>query len=257
MDFNSVIWACLRRWYVMLPILAIAAWNAYGFYESVKPVYYANAVVGAASSNEQVQYSPNGLPVPRNGLLDIGGAQFIMNMVVLGFDDPAVRERVVAAGGERNFTVRMFPSPPSAAIQTALPLIMIEATEADSASATRTVELASQQADSILANIQQQAGVPDSQMVRAIKASSPKTVEGMPSRNKTAALMLMLGAGLAVVAAVAFDYLMIGLRRLRGQRRTPDSPVPVNPDVGPPMPHQGPVLRPPSHRGSSPRVGPG
>jgi hypothetical protein len=203
--------------------LAVTAWHAYGFYSSVKPVYYASAVVGISGSNfQETQFNTGGQPIPRNGLLDIGGAGLIMNMAVLGFDDPAIRSRVVAGGGEGNFTVRMFPVPPSAAVQAALPLIMIEATEPDASSAIRTVELAAAQADVILTQIQRQAGVADSQMVRAVTASSPKALAGMPPRNKSTILQLLLGTGLAILAAVAVDALINQLQRWRRERRTAD-----------------------------------
>jgi len=225
----EVVRACLRRWYVLLPILAVAAWHAYGFYTSVKPVYYANVVVGMTGSNfQQVPYNRDGQGMPRNGLLDIGGAALIMNMAVLGFDDPAVRSRVVGGGGKGNFTVRMFPVPASAAVQTALPLIMIEATEPAAASATKTVELAAAQADAILMQIQQQAGVPDSEMVRAIRASPPKATEGMPSRNRTALLMIAFGAGLAILAGVVVDALINKVRRWRREPRPSSHAAPVS-----------------------------
>lgn len=221
MEATDVLRACIRRWYVLLPILAITAWHAYGFYTSVKPVYYASAVVGVTGSNvQQVPYNRDGQGIPQNGLLAIGGADLIMNMAVLGFDDPAVRSRVVEGGGKGNFTVRMFPAPPSAAVQAALPLIMIEATEPDAASAIKTVDLAANQADAVLVQIQQQAGVLDSEMVRAIKASSPRAVEGMPSRNRSALLMIGLGTGLAVLAGVVVDVVINNLGRWRRKRHT-------------------------------------
>lgn len=221
LEATDVLRACMRRWYVLLPILAITVWHAYGFYTSVKPVYYANAVVGVTGSNfQQVPYTRDGQGIPQNGLLAIGGADLIMNLVVLGFDDPAIKSRVVEGGGKGNFTVRMFPAPPSAAVQAALPLIMIEATEPDAESATNTVELAATQVDAILLQIQQQAGVLDSEMVRAIKASSPKAVVGMPSRNRSALLMLGLGTGLAVLAGVVVDVVINKLGRWRRKRQT-------------------------------------
>lgn len=217
LDASRVFRACIRRWYVALPILAFAVWYAYSFYASVRPVYYANAVVGLAGSNEQTQFNPDGRPIARNGLLDIGGADLIMNLVVLGFDDPEVKSQVVAGGGKGNFTVRMFPPPPSAPVQTSLPLVMIEATEADPESATKTVELAASQTGSILARLQQQAGVPDSQMVRALQASSTKAVQGIPSRNKSLALILMVGIGLAIFGAVGVEISIDAARRVRNR----------------------------------------
>jgi hypothetical protein len=223
-DLFDVVRSCIRRWYVVIPLLAVTAWISYSQYTSVKPVYYANAVVSAAPSNVQVPFSADGNPVARNGLLDVGGAELIMNLVVLGFDDPAVKAQVVAAGGMGNFSVRMFPGSPSAGTnQTQLPLIMIEATESDPASAVKTVELAAAQADSVLTGVQQQAGVPDFQMVKAIQASRPQAVEGTPSRNKTLLVTLMIGIGLAILAGVGLDALVNRLQKWRRERRLTQS----------------------------------
>lgn len=226
----DVLRTCLRRWYITLPILAIAASYAYGSYTSVKPVYYANSVVGVAGSNEQTQFNPDGRPTARNGLLDIGGAGLIMNLVVLGFDDPEVRSRVVAGGGKGNFTVRMFPAPP-AAVQAPLPLIMIEATEPDAGSAAKTVELAASQADAVLLAIQQQASVPESQMVRAIRASSPKAVRALPSRTKSSLLILGAGAAFAILAGVVVDALITRWQQWLHKRPTSGLEVSDTPDA--------------------------
>ena len=51
MDLFDVVRSCFRRWYVVLPLLLIAAWFAHDIYTSVKPVYYSNAVVGLAAPN--------------------------------------------------------------------------------------------------------------------------------------------------------------------------------------------------------------
>lgn len=215
----EVVKASLRRWYVFVPILAVIAWIAISDYRSVRPAYYANAVMGVAGSNQQVAFSPDGRPAPRNGLLDIGGADLIMSMVILGFDDPAVRSRVVEGGGQRNFTVRMFP--PQTSTSAPIPLIMIEATESQPEAARKTVELAAAQTNSILSGIQRQAGVPESQFATAITASSPNPRMGIPARTKTLALMLLGGTATATAAAVAWDLIAAGLGR---RRRRPDGP---------------------------------
>jgi hypothetical protein len=223
-DLFDVARSCIRRWYVVIPLLAVTAWIAHSHYTSVKPVYYANAVVGAAPSNEQAQYNPDGSSIPRNGLLEVGGMELIMNLVVLGFDDPSVKERVVAGGGSDNFTVRMFPGGPSSgANQTQLPLIMIEATEPDQTSAVKTVGLAAAQTDSVLTGVQQQAGVPAFLMAKAIQASQPQSAGGTPSRNKSLLVTLMFGVGLAILGGVGVDALINRLQKWRRERRMPHS----------------------------------
>ena len=225
MDLLDVVRSCIRRWYVVLPLLAVTAWVAYSQYTSVRPVYYANAVVGLAPSNEQVQYNSDGSPIPRNGLLDVGGAELVMNLVVLGYDDPAVKERVVAGGGVGNFTVRMFPGADSSGQpqQAQLPLIMVEATESDPATVVKTVSLAASQANSVLIAVQQQAGVPDLQMAKAIQASQPQAVMGTPSRRKSLAVTLVFGIALAILAGIAADAFLSRLQKWRRERQLPGS----------------------------------
>jgi hypothetical protein len=188
----------------------------------VKPVYYSNAVVAIAPPNLQMQYRGDGVPVPRNGLLDVGGATFVTNLAVLGFDDPNVRAQVVADGGKANFTVRMFPSPVTGnGAGDQLPLIMIEATESDPLSTQKTVELAAARTDSVLRNLQQQAQVPDDQMVNALMASPPSyPAAGVPSRTKSTLYIAFLGIAISVVIAVIIDALLMRWQSRRQVQRT-------------------------------------
>jgi hypothetical protein len=127
---------------------------------------------------------------------------------------------VVAGGGKPDFVVRMFP-PAVTGNGTAeqLPLIMIEATEGDQISAARTVELAAAQADPVLRNLQQQAGVPEDQMVKPLTVSPPMTVPGVPSRKRTTAAILGAGLGLAILAGVGADLSIIRRQeRKRGRQ---------------------------------------
>lgn len=222
MDLIDVLRACFRRWYVILPLLLITAWVAHHFYAAVKPVYYSNAVIAIAPPNSQVQYRGDGVPVPRNGLLDVGGATFVTNLAVLGFDDPEVRARVTAGGGNANFTAKMFPSPVSGnGAGEQLPLIMIEATENDAISTQKTVELAAGQADSVLRTLQERAQVPNDQMATALMASPPSPpVSGIPSRTKSTLYIALFGAALSVFIAVITDALMMRRKSRRHSQRT-------------------------------------
>ena len=208
----------------------MTGWLAHGSYTTVKPVYYANAVVGAAPPNEQTLYNPGGGPTPRNGLLDMGGAQLIMNLVVLGFEDPQVVERIVAAGGHRNFTVKMVPTPVSegGAAGQPLPLIFFEATQDTADMAVKTVAAAAAQADFVLVGIQKQAGVPDSQLLHALPATQPIARPGIPSRNKGTVNLLLLGVSSAFLAGFGLDVLV---RRLRNKRSRRGAPVEKSPPI--------------------------
>jgi len=219
-DLFDVIRACFRRWYVVLPPLLITAWIANGQYTDVQPVYYANAVVGIAPPNQQIQYTGAGAPIPRNGLLDVGGPGLITSMTILSLSDSSVRAQVVAEGGAGNYTARVFPSPlTGAGSQNQLPLIMIEATESDKFVAGKTVELAAGHADSVMQELQKRAGVPDSELVRALIVSPPTTVAGIPSRSKSVLYVVLLGIGIALFLGVATDVILN--RRKGGRNQIP------------------------------------
>jgi hypothetical protein len=216
-DLFDVVRSCFRRWYVVLPLLLIAAWFAHDIYTSVKPVYYSNAVISIVPPNTRVDQTAAGSPVPRNGLLDVGGATLIANMTVIGMKDPSAVAQVVAAGGEANYRARMYPVP---ATSPELPLIMIDATEPDPAAASKTVELAAAQADPTVRTLQQQAGVPEDQMVKAFVVSPPSApTAGMPSRTRSTTAVFIAGAGLAILFGVVVDVLILRWKARRQKRR--------------------------------------
>ena len=220
MDLFDVVKSCFRRWYVVLPLLIIATWFSHHIYKSVQPVYYSQAVIGVSPPVTRVDQAAPGEGVPRNGLLDLGGASLITNMATLGLGDSSVRSQVAgswAAGGRPDYTVRMFPVPGT---MPQLPLIMIEATEPDPVAAAKTVELVIAQADPVLRTLQQQAQVPNSQMVTPFVVSPPsKPVAGMPSRTRSTVAVFVALAGLAILAGLAADLLLNGWKERRRTRQ--------------------------------------
>jgi hypothetical protein len=220
-DLFDVARSCARRWYVFLPLLAIVAWFSYSTYSSVKPVYYSNAVIGFAPPSSRIDNVPPGTPLPRNGLLDVGGASLIANMTTVGLKDPAVVDRVVAAGGLSDYVARMFPGPANMA---QLPLIMIEATNADPGAVSTTLELVVAQADETLRNLQEQAHVPAGQMVSPFVVSPPRIpAAGMPSRTRSTIAIFVAGCGLSVLATVLADVLLV-----RRRQRSKAAPLPTS-----------------------------
>lgn len=218
MDLFDVVRSCIRRWYVVLPLLLIAAWFGRHTYMSAKPVYYCQAVIGIAPPNTRVdQAAAPGAGVPRNGLLDAGGASLIANMATLGLSDSSVRGQVAVAGGSEDYTARMFPVP---ATMPEIPLIMIEATEPDPLSASKTVELVVVQADSTLRTLQQQATVPDDQMVKPFVVSPPSVpAPGMPSRTRSTIAVFVALAGLTILVGVMADVLLTRWAERRRKRQ--------------------------------------
>jgi hypothetical protein len=253
-DLFDVARGCLRRWYIVLPLLAATAWFSHHVYTSVKPVYYSYAVISMAPPSTRVDVNPDGSPVPRNGLLDVGGAGLIANLAALGLRDPSVVAQVVAAGGKDDYGARMFPVP---ANSPQLPMVMIDATEPDAASASKTVELALAQADPTLRTLQQQADVPDDQMLKAFVVSPPSEPAGaMPSRTRSTIAIAAAGTGIAIVIAVVVDVLLLRWKARRQKRRQTsvqavDEPGPAVKDPLPhtdPSPHRDPLPQRDPHR---------
>jgi hypothetical protein len=215
-DLFDVVRACIRRWYVFLPLLLIAALYSLSVYNSVKPVYYSSATIGIAPPNEQLAFGEPGVPIPRNGLMDLGGGNLIPNLLVLALRDPDIRDEVVKAGGTTNYSSRMFPV---SGTSPELPLVMIDATDPDPTVASKTVQLVAAQADPVLRTLQQQAGVPDAQMVKplVVLPSSPP-VAAMPARTRSTITILAAGLGIAILMAVVVDVLLMR-RKARGQKR--------------------------------------
>jgi hypothetical protein len=236
LDLFDVARSCARRWYVFLPLLLIVAWYSHTAYSSVKPVYYSNAVIGLAGPNGRVENVPAGAALPRNGLLDVGGATLIANMTALGLRQPSTIDAVVSKGGLPNYVSRMFPGPANTG---QLPLVMIEETHADPAEVTRTLELVLAQAETTLRNLQQQAQVPQEQMVSALVVSPPSApAAGMPARTRLTIAIFAAGAGLSVLTTVLVDVLLSRLKASR-RRRLASAEVAAEPaetpaDVPPP-----------------------
>lgn len=232
MDLFDVVRSCARRWYIFLPLLAIVTWFSYSAYSKVQPVYYANAVIGISPPSVRVDNVPPGVPLPRNGLLDIGGASLIANMTAVGLREPSVVDQVVAAGGQPDYVSRMFPVPGT---MPQLPLVMIEATEATPQAATRTLELVITQSEQTLRKLQQQARVPDDQMVAPFVVSPPSAPEaGMPSRTRSTIAIFAAGVGLTIVFTVIVDVLLSRLRRrIRERSRAKAEAVGPSPERTP------------------------
>jgi hypothetical protein len=241
LDLFDVARSCARRWYLFLPLLLIVGWSSYNMYSSVKPVYYANAIIGLTPPSTKMYNPPQGVALPRNGLLDIGGADLIANMAAVGLREPSAVDNVVAGGGVPDYVSRVFPvtgnMPP-------LPLVMIEATNPDPAAVTRTLELVVAQAGVTLRDLQQQAQVPEDQMVTPFVVSPPSApAAGMPTRTRSTIAIFVAGAALSVLLTVGVDALLTRLKARR-RRRLASAEGAAAPDeapVGVPQPNQAAI----------------
>jgi hypothetical protein len=215
-----VVRACVRRWYVILPLLLVMAVYGHHHYHKVAPVYYANSVIGLAPPSFRTGQTAPGAPVPRNGLMDIGGAPLIANMTAIGLREPSVIDKVVAGGGAHWYVSRVFPSPSTFLPQ--MPLIMVEVTTDSPALTTKTLELVAAQSQEILRTLQQQARVPEDQMVTAFVVSPPSApTAAKPINLDSAIAKFAAGAALSILLTVLLDVLLTRRRSRAQHRREP------------------------------------
>src|SRR4029077_1558583 len=101
-----------------------------------------------------------------------------------------------------------------------VPLVMIEETAPDPASATKTLELVTDEMSSVLEQIQKQANVPPEMAVDSFVVSPPSDpIAAMPTRTRSTATIGVAGLGLAVLVAVLTDVLLGRFRKRRTGRR--------------------------------------
>jgi hypothetical protein len=99
-------------------------------------------------------------------------------------------------------------------------MIMLEVSNADPAAVSKTLEILVGQTEVTLRNLQQQAQVPDAQMVTSIVVSAPSAPVGaMPSRTRSTVAVFLAGAGLAVLMTVLLDALLTRHKAKRRQGR--------------------------------------
>jgi len=228
-DLFDVVRSCLRRWYVLIPLLLITGWYCNQVYASVQPVYYSQTVIGLAPPNQRVDTVPTGQAVPRNGLLDFGGAPLLANMASLALRQSTVVNRVIAAGGEPHYDARLFPVP---ATSPPIPLVMIDVATSTPASATKTLELAGMELRLSLENIQNQADVSPQMMATSFVVSPPSApIPAMPSRTRSTMMIAVGGIGLTVLVTVLVDVALNRRRRRIGSAVEPTDEADADPSI--------------------------
>lgn len=227
MDLFDVTKACVRRWYVFLPIVFLAVLCSSSLYVFAKPAYSSQAMIGLALPPTQPQSAD---PLPRNGLMDAGGVLEITTVIADSLGDRSVKDQVVAAGGNDNYTAKLFPI---GANNNQLPLIVVEASEPNADSASKTVQLVAQQAWSVTRRMQQAAGVGEDQMVRPVVVSPPTTPSPKAEGQlKLAIAIFLIGVAAAVAASVVVDVLLVRRNAREDSRRTASIRAQEGADIG-------------------------
>jgi hypothetical protein len=104
---------------------------------------------------------------------------------------------------------------------------MLEETAPDPTSATKTLELVTDEMKTTLETIQKQANVPPDMMVTSFAVSPPsEPLAAMPTRTRATASIALAGIGASVLIAVLTDVLLGRWTRRRKSRRPAPSKEP-------------------------------
>jgi hypothetical protein len=214
MDSFTLKQSCVRRWYVIVPLLLMTAWYSHHFYGTVQPVYSAKTLIGLTAPSFRAGQTAPGAEIPRNGLLDVGGAGLIANQVALRLRGPSVVDRVVAAGGVPWYVVSLLPG-----TREQLPIIVIQGTASKPTQVTTTLEVLIAQSAVTLRTLQQQAQVQEDRMVTPFVVLPPSTPSAAnPTRVRSTFERFLAGVGVSILLTVLVDVLL-ARRKSRAQQR--------------------------------------
>lgn len=200
MDVWRITIAALRRWYILLPLLALTGWGVLAAGESVEPEY---EVTGAAMFTP-FRVEPD-MPNPYG---DVDAAN---RAVVIVLRSPAIREQIADMGLISSYEVE--PEQQSSIMYLT---VRGDSPEVAEQTGTAVFELARQE----LATRQDAVDLP-AQGQYGLEVLDAPSVNAIVQDGKTRiqAVVGVLGAGIALVAAVLFDDIVGLLRRVRDRRR--------------------------------------
>lgn len=208
MDLFTIIGAGFRRWYVTLPVLALAAVGAWFAYHAVAPEFSSSmsvAVLPAAPVPTPTDTATD--PVGDNPYAGSGGARFAAAVLARNINTGVYRDSIGLKGHDDvTFT---------ATASTQQPMIRIDATGPSPESVLDTLDRVAGRAGVVLDEFQVSAGASEETLYRLAVAVPSDTVSDVtPSRWRNAGALVALGLAVAAALATALD---VALRRRGGR----------------------------------------
>ena len=226
MDLFTILGTCLRRWYVVLPVLAISGYFAMQAYQQVESEYTASTSIVILPSQPLPGADPKvDTPTLDNPYAGSGGPKLAAAVLSKNINSSAFRDRLSLAPGDTS-TFASTVSPQQ-------PIITVDATASSPEAATSTLDAVTVSSRVVLDEFQAVAEAPEAKrylVAAAVPAGA--AVDVTPSRWRSAGAILVVGAALAALLAVGFDA---ALRSRRRDEKLEDTgPDEVDPDPSPP-----------------------
>ncbi len=209
MDTLMLAAVCLRRWFVVLPVLLLTAVAAVSISRSQVAVYQAGTTVVVLANATQPAPPADGTAARTNPFARVSsGALVLATAVADQLDTAAVRAEVAAKGGASDYTVTANPVTPTFDVTVKNP---------DRALPPATVQQVVVQAQAISKRLQLSANAPADQLLQTLPLQ-----DGQPQRVSSNTLILvvvvvLVGLLVAISAAVVTEA--IALRRNWAGRR--------------------------------------
>ena len=199
MDVWRITLAALRRWYILLPLLALTGWGAWVAGNGIQPEYEVQATVMLTPGTTATE-----VPNPYGGLDEANQAVGIV------LNSTESRAQIAAQGLSTEYEV--IPESRSTIMR-----FTVRADDPENAVATGAALI--DMVETELSARQSAVQLPDSSQFGIDVLAPPSVLETVyDGKLRVQAIIAILGASIALVVAVLFDDI-VGLLRRRGRRR--------------------------------------
>ncbi|CAM3429201.1 Capsular polysaccharide biosynthesis protein [Occultella aeris] len=201
MDVWRITVATLRRWYIFVPLLALTGWGVLSVGDQIDPEYQVSGTFILTPSLEETE-----IPDP------YGGAVQATQVIAIVLNSPTTREQIVEMGLEPDYTVA--GGGRSSTIMTVS--VLGRDREATIETGNVLIEMTRQE----LETRQSEAGIPPGAQY-GLSVISPPAVDSVVYDGKTQiqAVVGVVGAAVALLAALLFDDIVGLIKRRLKQRR--------------------------------------
>jgi hypothetical protein len=209
LDISSVAAAVLRRWYVFLLVVGLAAFLAVGSYRDARPLYTSTTVLTVLPSPDlvRVRGQLNAGESSLGNPFGVGANQVLAALLADQVNTGGIV--LPPEAGDAYLAVR-------ASSQDLRQFFTVEAVSSSSDGAIAALTAAATQSPQVLAEIQIAAGSPSDQLYTAQQtrlATAPSV--SYPDRSRLALGTALAGVLLATLLAVVIDALVLARRRRR------------------------------------------
>lgn len=208
MDLFTIAGACVRRWYLTVPMLLVVGLLAFQAYSAVEPLYTSSRSVvvlpsldetaAQAAEEEEEEVEPDDEDNPYSGQ---GGSRFAVAVLKRNINSTAFEDRLgLEKGVEQTFEAESSDDQP---------MIHVVATAPTDQAVYALLDRVVRESAVVLDEFQAEAGAPEITRYRIAPAVPAGPVEdATPSRLRSAGAIMVLGGGLVAALVVGVDALL-------------------------------------------------